>query len=240
MWHPPHFAIAKLLRLALLLSLGQQATFNSTGDDQMPLLNAFIARSFLPEDERRLEPILRFLGTFQKIGFICQTADAAEVQSVSLKVRKLIDNSDVFIGFFTRRYPVYNLRPGLSGAWSVARGIKPHRWSAPAWVLQESGYALQKLGSGRLILLLEPDVEVFGLQGDLEYIPFIPERSFEVQSKLSEMILGLVAEASGTEVGVVVTKREDEQSAAEPIPPHVESDTLKAENEESESCQAFH
>src|ERR1039457_5421881 len=183
----------------------------------MPLLNAFIARSFLPVDEKRLEPTLTFLETFRNIGFICQSADAAEVQSVSEKVRRLIDGSDVFIGFFTRRYPFYDLQPGLKGAWQYARGIKPQRWSAPAWVLQESGYALQKMGRKRLILLREPDVEVFGLQGDLEYISFLPERSAEVYSKLNEMIHGLLVEAAGMEIKIVVARREEEaQTAIEP------------------------
>lgn len=114
----------------------------------MPQLNAFIARSFLPEDEQRIEAVLHFLGTFEKMGFICKHAEAAEVQSVSAKVRSLIDKSDVFIGIFTKRHPIYAPPAGFSGAWSVLRGVKPtvNLWSAPAWVLQESGYGSRGLG----------------------------------------------------------------------------------------------
>lgn len=189
---------------------------SASGRDELPqMLKAFIARSFSPTDEERLRPILGFLDTFKSVGFVCQSAEAAEVESVSAKVRRLIDESDVFIGFFTRRYPVYDFSLGVRAALKVVRGaLAPKVWSAPAWVLQESGYALQRLGERRLILLREPDVEVFGLQGDLEYIPFVPERSSEVQSKLNEMILGLVAEAAGTEVKIVVSQREEERVLA--------------------------
>ena len=97
------------------------------------LLKAFIARSFLAEDEKKLEPILSFLDTFKKVGFVCYSAEPAEVQSVSEKVRRLIDHSDVFIGIFTRRYAIYDLKPGISGAFQVARGIAPRLWSAPGY-----------------------------------------------------------------------------------------------------------
>ncbi len=187
----------------------------------MPQLNAFVARSFLPKDERRLEAVLRFLGTFEKMGFICRHAEAAEVESVSAKVRALIDKSDVFIGIFTKRHPIYAPPTGLAGAWSVLRGVKPtvNMWSAPGWVLQESGYALQRLGPTKLILLREPDVEIPGLQGDLEYVPFVPETPADVFSKLSEMIHGLLAQASGIEVRTVVSERLlDAKAASEPAP----------------------
>lgn len=197
------------------------------------LLKAFIARSFLPEDEKRLEPILSFLETFKSIGFICRSAEPAEVESVSAKVRRLIDDSDVFIGIFTRRYPFYELKPGIPGALQVARRIAPRLWTAPPWVLQESGYALQKMGIKRLILLREAGVEAFGLQGDLEYIPFAVERPSDIFSKLSEMIHGLLAEVSGTQVEVVVTQRqEEERTAPEPNLPQPKTEAPKDDTEE--------
>jgi hypothetical protein len=69
----------------------------------MNQLNAFIARSFDQQDELRIRPLLDFLGMFQKAGFFCQTAEAAEVESVSEKVRRMIDDNQVFIGFLTKR-----------------------------------------------------------------------------------------------------------------------------------------
>jgi len=188
----------------------------------MSQLTAFVARSFLPEDERRLEPVLRFLGTFEKMGFICRHAEAAEVQSVSTKVRTLIDESDVFIGIFTRRHPIYVPPTGFSAAWDVFLGRPPAAklWSAPPWVLQESGYALQRLGPGKLILLRETDVEIPGLQGDLEYVPFVAERPADVFSKLSEMVHGLLADVSGIEVRTIVSERTvGSEAASEPVAP---------------------
>ena len=178
----------------------------------MPQLNAFVARSFAPQDEKRIQRVLEFLNTFRKAGFFWETAEPAEVESVSKKVRRMIDEKDVFIGFFTKRYPVYKFESKIKGALQVLLGnFKPEVWSAPAWVLQESGYALR--GGKELILLREPGVEVFGLQGDLEYIPFDPENLEGVFSKLNEMIHGLLEKAAGTEVKMVVAERKGEKEA---------------------------
>ncbi|MFZ0978122.1 MAG: tetratricopeptide repeat protein, partial [Candidatus Acidiferrales bacterium] len=179
----------------------------------MTQLNAFVARSFDSHDEQRIRPVLDFLGTFQKAGFFCETADAAEVESVSKKVRRMIDERGVFIGFFTKRHPAYAFSSKISGAWQVLFGkTKPQSWSAPAWVLQESGYAL--CGEKKMILLKEIGVEVPGLQGDLEYVSFDPNNPTSVFSKLSEMINGLLAEAAGTTVSVTVTQRNEQTQVA--------------------------
>lgn len=175
-------------------------------------MTAFIARSFSKEDEARLRPTLEFLESFRKFGFVCESAEPAEVESVSIKVRRIIDQSDVLIGFFTKRHPVYNL---MDSSW-FERSFKkptPVAWSSPPWVLQESGYALAK--GKKLILLREVGVEIPGLQGDLEYVAFMPERASEVFAKLSEMIHELMAEAAGIKVEVTVS----EQGQIEPPTP---------------------
>ena len=183
----------------------------------MTQVSAFVARGFAPQDEGRIQPVLNFLDTFRDAGFFWQTAERAEVESVSQKVRRMIDEANVFIGFFTKRYPVISLGSTFGDAWRVLRGkIQPDRWSAPAWVLQESGYALH--GQKDLILLREPDVEVFGLQGDLEYIPFDPRNPSDVFSTLSQMIHGLLAKAAGTTVRITVEQgQKPAQEPAEPI-----------------------
>ena len=198
----------------------------------MRQLNAFIARSFAPEDEERIRPVLEFLDTFRQAGFFCESAEAAEVLSVSKKVRRMIDEKEVFIGFFTRRYPVYSFTSKIRSALQILFGdVEPQIWSAPAWVLQESGYALK--GGKELILLREPKVEVFGLQGDLEYITFDPKNPAGVFSKLSEMINGLLAKAAGTEVRVVMTERDIEaQVAIEPAAPKPDARVPKDQTEE--------
>src|SRR5438876_9147894 len=75
-------------------------------------ITAFVARSFDARDEERIRPILNFLDTFRKAGFLCEEAPA-EVESVSAKVRKMIDAKDAFVGFFTKKYPVYSFRSNL-------------------------------------------------------------------------------------------------------------------------------
>jgi tetratricopeptide (TPR) repeat protein len=184
----------------------------------MKPLTAFIARSFSPEDEQRIRPILEFLDTFREVGFLCESADRAEVESVSQKVRKAIDEKQVFIGFFTRRYPIINRPAGVRGALQSLFGNGgAQMWTPPAWVLQESGYALR--AQKDLILLREDGVEIPGLQGDLEYVPFDANRPATVQHKLNEMIHKLLAKAAGTEVSVTISEREEtEEVAAEPPP----------------------
>jgi len=175
-------------------------------------LNAFIARSFAREDEERIRPLLEFLNTFRKAGFICDTAQAAEVESVSNKVQRMIREADVFVGFFTRRYPVFNFKSKSKAALQMLFGeVKAQMWSSPPWVLQESGYALGH--NKHLILLRESGVENFGLQGDLEYIPFDSKNPAEVYPKLSGMINDLLAKEAGTEVKVTVAENPKEKEA---------------------------
>src|SRR5215470_5783852 len=152
----------------------------------MAKLTAFIARSFHEADNKRLRPILEFLDTFQKAGFFCMSAEPAEVESVSEKVRRIIGDSEVFIGFFTRKHPVYDLGSTWIDRLAILPGIRPILWTAPAWVLQESGYALGRQKD--VILLREEGVEIPGLQGDLEYVPFDSDNPTTVYGKLSSMI----------------------------------------------------
>jgi tetratricopeptide (TPR) repeat protein len=197
----------------------------------MTQLNAFVARSFDPDDEQRIRPVLDFLDTFRKAGFFCETAEAAEVESVSKKVRRMIDERDVFIGFFTQRNPVYAPRSKVRVALEALLGkAKPQSWTAPGWVLQESGYALS--GDRKLILLRESGVEVPGLQGDLEYVPFDANDPAAVFSKLSEMINGLLAEAAGTTVSLIVTQRQEQTQVA--IEATVSQAPVEAPNEAGE------
>jgi tetratricopeptide (TPR) repeat protein len=179
-------------------------------------LTAFVARSFDPRDEQRIRPILSFLETFRKAGFLCEEAEAAEVESVSVKVRKMIEANDAFVGFFTKKYPVYSFGSKFGDAISLACGtLQPEKWSAPAWVLQESGYAIS--AGKRLIFLREEGVDIPGLQGDIEYIPFDSRNPSAVFSKLSEMINDLLANAAGREIKTVITQR-PEQAEAKPEP----------------------
>lgn len=166
---------------------------------------AFVARSFDPADEAKIDPIIRLLDTFIPLGFIPESAERSEVEAVSDKVRSKIDKSDVLVGIFTQRHPVYRRFNGrLRTAWGALLGelSTPAAWTAPPWVLQESGYALK--GNKALILFRETDVEIPGLQGDLEYIPFDPRNPTRALQRANEMITGLIAKAGGIRVETVV------------------------------------
>lgn len=172
----------------------------------MPKITAFVARSFSEQDEQKIAQILSFLDSFQKSGFLWRTAEPADVESVSRKVRDMIDCSDVFVGIFTRRYPIYELQPSLRERISLALWPqRTRRWVAPPWVIQESGYALKAITSQRkLILFKEGGVELPGLQADLEYIEFEKGNFATAFRKASEMINALLSEAAGMTVETIV------------------------------------
>lgn len=191
---------------------------------------AFVAKSFDPTDEAKIAPIERFLESFSKLGFVAESADRAEVESVSEKVRSQIDKSNVLVGIFTRRHPIYS----IDGRWKTALNalsgkLIPTGWTAPAWVLQESGYALKAKGKNALILFREIGVELPQLQGDLEYIPFDPVNPAEALRRATEMITDLIAKAGGIKVETVVQtepvqpKEKEPDMAQPPKPPEKEA-----------------
>ena len=190
---------------------------------------AFVAKSFDPADEAKIDPIIRLLDSFKPLGFIPQSAERSEVESVSEKVRSLIDKSDVLVGIFTQRHPIYRQFNGRWGtAWGALSGkLTPAAWSAPPWVLQESGYALK--GNKALVLFRETDVEIPGLQGDLEYISFDPRNPTAALQRANEMITGLIAKAGGIKVETVVqaevvpAKGKEADMAQEPKTPEKET-----------------
>lgn len=98
----------------------------------MPRITAFVACSFSDEDKPKGQPIMGFLESFRDLGFICGTAERAEVESVSKKVRGMIDESDVFVGIITRRHPIHPPLARLKAAYRILRGqLIATEWSAP-------------------------------------------------------------------------------------------------------------
>src|SRR5208337_1178708 len=85
----------------------QQLTSRSSGPRRRTGPETTTPWGYLSEIDTPLKPILDFLRSFEALGFFCVHADRTEVESVSKKVRQLIDTCDVLIGFFTRRHPVY-------------------------------------------------------------------------------------------------------------------------------------
>jgi tetratricopeptide (TPR) repeat protein len=150
------------------------------------IVKAFIARSFADGDEEKLRPLLDHLKTFESLGFYCESAKPAEATEVSEKIQKLIEGAAVFIGMFTQKYPIIEQAAAIHGA-----SPRPTGWTAPSWVLQESGYAL---GRGRkLIFFVEPDVELPKLQGDLEYIVYDPAKRDEAFKRTNEVVTKIIA-----------------------------------------------
>ncbi len=179
----------------------------------MPKITAFVARSFEAVDISKIEPITKFLDSFRDLGFVWETAERAEVESVSKKVRGMIDRDEVFIGILTKRYPVYRVNRSIRLVFDVLLGrLTPVAWVPPSWVLQESGYALK--GNKRLILLRETGVEVPGLQGDLEYIDYDPANPASALQRASEMINTLIARTAGFVVETVVRTVESKEIQA--------------------------
>jgi tetratricopeptide (TPR) repeat protein len=129
------------------------------------IIKAFVARSFAESDVERLKPLINFLETFEPLGLFCYSAEPAEAEQVSAKVQRLIGDCSVFIGMFTRKYPIID-----GASTQVMVRSEYTRWTAPSWVLQESGYALGI--EKKLLFFVEEGVELPELAGDLEYIPY--------------------------------------------------------------------
>jgi tetratricopeptide (TPR) repeat protein len=183
----------------------------------MNKITAFVARRFSQKDELKIAPILRHLNSFRDLGFVLKSAEPAEAERVSQKVWRMIAECDVFVGVLTKRHPVFGTAPAW---WQAITGrLRPLCWTPPAWVIQESGYALAL--EKDIILFVEPGVELPFLPGDLEYIPYShadPARAF---TKASEMINKLIATGAGIAVETVVQQappERDKPKAAAPSP----------------------
>ena len=164
----------------------------------MEILTAFVARSFHEKDEMKLAPLLRHLASIEPL-FLLRTAARSDVESVSEKVKIIIDECPIFIGILTKRYPI--LQFPLPWSLIFCRSA-PDRlsWTAPPWVLQELGYAVK--GDKKCILFIEPEVEPPGIVGDLEYIEYVHDRPQDAFRKANEMINKQIAQHAGMPLGV--------------------------------------
>ena len=105
----------------------------------MPPLKAFVAKSFASIDGEKTRKIENVLDGFRPLGLTWETAEQAEIESVSQKVRKKIDDCDIFVGIFTRRYPIFSA--------DVENGLSPQ----PSGVAPTAGLRLPKEQFDRLI-----------------------------------------------------------------------------------------
>lgn len=177
----------------------------------MRAITAFIGRSFAQGDQIKIQPLLAQLDVFAPLGFTYRSAEPAEAEQVSVKVRRIIDDCDVFVGIFTKRHPVFE--PGIRLLDRLNFALRPTAkiWTPPAWVVQEFGYALK--GKKELILFVEPEVEMPALQGDYEYIVYDYTNPNDAFRRASETINRLIADGAGLVVETVVR----EQAAENPV-----------------------
>jgi hypothetical protein len=150
------------------------------------VLRVFVAKSFAEQDRPKVARIESLLDTFATLGVVWETGEPAEPESISQKVRERIDSAQVFVGIVTRRHPII-LK--VSDIFDLIRR-RTQRWTAPPWVLQETGYAL-KAGK-RIILFIEPGVDFGGLQSDLEYIPYEAQNPSTAITRAIDMMNRLI------------------------------------------------
>jgi len=140
----------------------RSSTPSDTGESA---LTVFIGQSFSDSDKAVNKAVADIL---EAIGITVATGEKPKADTISEKVKNLIETQSVFIGVFTRRD-------------KIAR--KPE-WTTSPWVIDEKAYALGR--QKRLILLKEEGVgSIGGIQGDYEYIEFS-------RGKLELMLVRLV------------------------------------------------
>jgi tetratricopeptide (TPR) repeat protein len=155
-------------------------------------LSAFVAQSFSPCDEDVNRQIRDFLKSAEVPS---ETGEEAENRQVSAKIRERIDSHPIFVGIVTRRSAI---EPELARSrYFLARifGSAPTSYSTSAWVIQETGYALGK--DRKLILIVEPGVEIPQLQSDLEYVTLHRDSLFKTFQRLNEVITNIKATQRG-------------------------------------------
>jgi|SRR5690348_3029081 len=177
----------------------------------MRTLNAFVAHSFAPEDQIKIRPILSQLEAFHELGFTWKSGEPAEADRVSDKIRRRISDAQIFIGILTHKHPVFDFKNVYRSAWQLVRKkkLQPMLWSPPAWIIQESGFALAL--ERKVILFLEPNLDFPALQGDLEYIPYDYQDPSDAIRRVSQMVSKLLAEQAGIAVETVLRDQSEEQ-----------------------------
>jgi hypothetical protein len=128
-------------------------------------LTAFVGQSFIERDKSVNELVSQTLGA---LGIKSITGERPKADSVSEKVKQLIEGQSIFVGIFTRRDKI----------------ARKQEWTTSSWVIDEKAYALGL--RKRLVLIKEQGVgSIGGIQGDYEYLIFSRDR-------LGELVLQLI------------------------------------------------
>src|SRR5260370_573034 len=93
----------------------------------MRTLKAFVAKSFALGDESKTRKVEDLLNGVRPLGLTWETAERAEIESVSQKVRQNLDDCDVFVGIFTRRHPIFSEDAEMTPSFKIPLG-EPIAW----------------------------------------------------------------------------------------------------------------
>ncbi len=139
--------------LPLKTSRGRPTQTRAPIDAQrIAIQSAFVGQSFLSVDARVNECVA---DTLEALGIKVVTGEQPKANTISDKVKQLIEEQSVFVGIFTRRDKI----------------IRKPEWTTSAWVIDEKAYALGRRKP--LVLLKEQGVgSIGGIQGDYEFLEF--------------------------------------------------------------------
>lgn len=128
---------------------------------------AFVGHSFLPGDKRVADCVIQSLSA---IGLSVVTGEKPKAERISEKVKKLIDEQQLFVGVFTRRDKI----------------ARKKEWTTTSWVVDEKAYAV---GKGKKLILIKEDGvgSIGGIQGDYEFIEFSRDRLEDLPVKLIQV-----------------------------------------------------
>jgi hypothetical protein len=128
----------------------------------------FIGQSFASADVAVNGLVGRMV---EALGLTVLTGEKPSADLISEKVKKRIDEAQVFLGLFTRRDKI----------------ARKQEWATSAWIIDEKAYALAK--KKKLILIKEQGVvSVGGLQGDYEYLEFTRENVGDLLVRLVQLL----------------------------------------------------
>lgn len=151
----------------------------------MPIISAFIGRSFIKEDEPLWAEIAKFLNSLSKAGFSWEDAEESQAKPISDKVKEKVDRNDIFIGVLTKREPVHDKPVFSLGKYQLV--TNPSNWTSSYWVIQESGYAIGM--KKKVIFLIEDGLSIpGGLNADFEYVPIYKSNLSDTFTKLNQII----------------------------------------------------
>ncbi len=179
-------------------------------------MKAFLGHSFNEKDKHLVNEITVFLS--QHVGIPCMSGEKPKNKYISEKIKRWIDEHDIFIGIFTTDKEIFH---PLS-FWERITGKRAKQYvpsyTTSSWVIQESGYAIAKK-ERNIILMVERGIYNFpGLQGDVEIILFTKDKLDEAKIKLMELaqdIQGGIKKVAVEESAKVIREKKDEESKDE-------------------------